>query len=482
MKILMISPELTPFSKAGGLGDMVASLTLALAGRGHDVRVFTPLYGNIRPSEGWEPHPYPIHVRMNAKERPDCRVWKAPFGSATALFLEYHEYFGSSEIYGERDDNGRRFAFFTRAAIDYCDQTGWTPDVVHCHDWTTGLAPVFLNTRDRNRPIGRAALVFTIHNLLHQGFTDRTTLDYAGLPAWLDSPQHLESMGGVNLMQGGLWHATKLTTVSPTYANEIRTPEFGCGLDPLLRHRAADLVGILNGVDGDEWNPATDRHLASTYSAGDISGKAACKAALQKETGLDVDAGTALFGVVSRLWDQKGLDLLADIAGDLVSKARMQIVLLGSGDKSLEQRFRDLAARFPGRVSARIGFDMGLSHRIEAGSDFFLMPSRFEPCGLNQMYSMIYGTLPIVRATGGLADTVIPWFAGKGTGTGIVFRTANAAGLRWSVEEALRLYYDAPQEFFALRLNAMKRDFCWNASAAKYEQVYGWAVEQRAFA
>lgn len=482
MKILMISPELTPYSKAGGLGDMVASLTLALAERGHDVRVFTPKYGNIRPASDWSHHPHPVSVEMSWNDRRDCRVWKAPFGKATALFLEYDDYFGSPEIYGDRKDNGHRFAFFTRAALDFCNRDHWMPDIVHGHDWTAGLAPVHLNTRDYNTPLGRAASVFTIHNLLHQGWYDKSVLSFSGLSEGLAEGGHLGAGDSVNLMKGGLWHSTKLTTVSPTYAKEIRTPQYGCGLENILIHRAADLVGILNGVDTADWNPAKDTHLAANFSAKKIEGKAVCKAALQRELGLAEAAGTALFGVVSRLWDQKGLDLLAAVADDLLSRSDMQLVLLGSGDKALENTFTSLAWRHPGRVAVRIGFDNGLSHRIEAGADFFIMPSRFEPCGLNQMYSMLYGTPPIVRATGGLADTVEPWYAGRGTGTGIVFNTADSAGVRWAVEEALRLYYDFPEEFKKLRLNAMSRDFGWDASALKYEEVYRWALEVRRLA
>ncbi len=483
MRILMISPELTPFSKAGGLGDMVASLTKALAALGHEVRVFTPKYGNITPGPDWSPHPTPVWVDLRyGAPNEHCRVWKTPFGGALALFLEYDEHFGSSVIYDDRADNGRRFGFFSRAALDYCKQDDWTPDIVHCHDWTTGVVPVFLNTRDQNGALGRVASVMTIHNLLHQGYCHKSLLGYLGLPGWLDSPAHLESVGGLNLMKGGLWHATKITTVSPTYAKEIRTPEFGCGLDELLRTRGADLIGIVNGIDGAEWNPATDKHLPARYSIDDMTGKAACKAALQKETGLTVDAATPLFGIVSRLWDQKGLDLVADAADELLARCRLQFVLLGNGDKALETRFRDLALRHPGRVSVRIGFDAGLSHRIEAGSDFFLMPSRFEPCGLNQLYSMAYGTPPIVRATGGLADTVEPWYAGRGTGTGIVFNTANRAGIIWAVEEALRLYFDAPAEYLQVRRNGMARDFAWGESARRYEEVYRWALETRRLA
>lgn len=480
MRILMISPELTPFSKAGGLGDMVASLTKALAALGHEVRVFTPKYGNIKPGTNWAQHPTPVWVDLgHLTPHPQCRVWKVPFDGALALFLEYDEHFGSSVIYDDHADNGRRFGFFTRAAIDYCEQDNWIPDIVHCHDWTTGLAPVFLNTRDYAKPIGRAATVMTVHNLLHQGFCHKSLLGHLGLPLWLDSPAHLEAVGGLNLMKGGLWHATKITTVSPTYAKEIRTPEFGCGLDEQLRVRGADLIGIVNGIDSAEWNPATDKHLPARYSVKDMKGKAVCKAELQKEAGLTVDAGTPLFGVVSRLWDQKGLDLLADSADELLGRSRMQLILLGNGDKALEARFLDLAQRHPGRVAIRIGFDAGYSHRIEAGSDFFLMPSRFEPCGLNQMYSMTYGTPPIVRATGGLADTVEPWFAGRGTGTGIVFNTPNRAGFMWAVEEALRLYFDAPDEYIAVRKNGMTRDFAWGESARRYEEVYRWALEIR---
>lgn len=482
MKILMISPELTPYSKAGGLGDMVASLTLALAERGHDIRVFTPKYGNIRPAADWKAHPFPVNVDMSWHDSRACRVWKAPFGKATALFLEYDEFFGSAEIYGDRADNGRRFAFFTRAALDYCHQDRWTPDVIHGHDWTAGLAPVHLNTRDWNTPLGRCASVFTIHNLLHQGWFDKSVLSFSGLSEGLVEGGHLGSGNSANLMKAGLWHSTKLTTVSPTYAKEIRTAEYGCGLDELLRRRGADLIGIINGVDTADWNPAADKHIPARFDATDLSGKAVCKASLQRELGLAEEPDTALFGVVSRLWDQKGLDLLAHIADDLLARSRMQLVVLGSGDKALEAAFSALAWRFPGRVATRIGFDNGLSHRIEAGSDFFIMPSRFEPCGLNQMYSMLYGTLPIVRATGGLADTVEPWYAGRGTGTGIVFATADTGGVQWGVEEALRLYYDAPEEFKKLRINAMTRDFGWSASAKKYEEVYRWAVDIRRLA
>lgn len=480
MRILMISPELTPFSKAGGLGDMVASLTKALAALGHEVRVFTPKYGNLTPRPDWVAHPTPVWVDLNpAAPKEYCRVWKAPFEGATALFLEYDTHFGSAVIYDDKADNGRRFGFFSRAAIDYCEQDTWIPDIVHCHDWTTGLVPVFLNTRDAGKPIASAASVMTIHNLLHQGFCHKSLLGYLGMPGWLDSPAHLEAVGGLNLMKGGLWHATKITTVSPTYAREIHTGEFGCGLDDLLRTRSADLIGIVNGVDTDDWNPAEDKHLPANYSPADMSGKSVCKKKLQAEAGLTVDDAAPLFGVVSRLWEQKGLDLLADAADSLLERSRMQLILLGNGDKALEARYTALAARWPGRVSVRIGFDNALSHRIEAGADFFLMPSRFEPCGLNQLYSMRYGTPPIVRATGGLADTVEPWYAGRGTGTGIVFKTANRAGLIWAVEEALRLYDDAPGEYAMVRKNGMTRDFAWGESAKRYVEVYRWALEIR---
>lgn len=481
MRILMLSPEATPFAKTGGLGDMVSSLSKTLAAAGHEVHLFLPLYGHILPGPDWTAHPDPVAVHLSPRNTLFCRVWSAPFHGTIAHFLEYNNFFGTSQIYGEPVRDAYRFTFQTAAALDFCLQTGWIPDIVHAHDWTTGLAPVLLNTTRRGTSIGNAASVFTIHNLRHQGLVPAGLMPWHHLPSWLYTADNLECFGGINLMKGALYHATKITTVSPNYAREIQTPAYGCGLDPVLRFRASNLRGVLNGLDLDEWNPATDPRIAAKFTSGKdlTSGKAANKAALQCAYQLDPDPGTPVFGIISRLFDQKGLDWVADILPGLLGSARMQFVLLGTGEKWLEARFAALAARFPGKCGVSIAFDDSLSHLIEAGSDFFLMPSRFEPCGLNQMYSMRYGTLPIARATGGLADTVLDWGEPGGGGTGIVFNDPNADALLAAVHRALQLYFDYPAHFDRLRRNAMSRDFSWANSAKEYERIYAVAIRAR---
>jgi starch synthase len=288
----------------------------------------------------------------------------------------------------------------------------------------------------------------------------------------------LECLGAVNLMKGGIYHATKITTVSRNYAREIQTPEGGCGLHHVLRYRAADLIGVVNGIDPDEWSPAADRHLPARYRVDDLAGKAVCKTALQKRFGL-VQENIPIFAAVARLVDQKGLDLLAAIVPSMMEEMRAQVVILGTGDPALENAFRDLAKRYPGRVGAFIGFDEGIAHLIEAGADFFVMPSRFEPCGLNQMYSQVYGTPPIVRATGGLVDTVDQYLEGKGRGTGFLFYEPTTRALFHACRWAAGTYRDRPDDLLALRRNGMNKDFSWTQSARQYADIYGWAVQQR---
>jgi len=295
-------------------------------------------------------------------------------------------------------------------------------------------------------------------------------MGYLGLPEFLWSPQELECLGGVNFLKGGILHAGKVITVSPTYAKEILTAEFGYGLDDVVRRRAGALRGILNGVDRDEWNPEDDKHIAAAFSAKKPAGKDECKTALLRELSLATDRGLPLVGVVSRLWEQKGLDLAVRVLPKFLREAKLQFVLLGSGDAWLENEYKRLAADFPELCAVRIGYDNGLSHRIEAGCDFFLMPSRFEPCGLNQMYSMAYGTLPIVRATGGLADTVTGW-DGKKKGTGIVFEHADQGGIEWSLNRALELYAQPPT-YKALQKTAMAAEFSWASSAEAHLECY----------
>jgi len=477
MRILHLTPEVAPWSKAGGLGDAAAALAKSVAALGHDVRVVTPLYGSVPGGDALAIHRDRLDVGVHPADT--CRVRMAPGASPTVLFLEHPGYYGAAEVYGDRPDAARRALFLTRAGFDLCLADGWIPDVVHAHDWTVALAPVLLNTVLRESPLGQAASVLTLHNLQHQGLHGRDTMEFLGLPRWLLSADNLECLGGVNFIKGGVYHATRLTTVSPTYAREIQRPEFGFGLDPVIRHRARDLEGILNGVDADDWNPARDTLIPARYTVDDLSGKARCKTELQRELGLEVAPGTALVGVVSRLWDQKGLDLAIEPLRARLRAGELQLVLLGSGDRALESAYLGLAAEFPSRAAVRIGYDNRLAHRIEAGADFFLMPSRFEPCGLNQLYSMTYGTLPIVRRTGGLADTVDGWSDGAEDATGIVFEHADGQAVNWALGEALRLYYRHEDQFHAARRQAMRRSFTWNTAALAYVRCYEEALRQR---
>lgn len=483
-KILMVAPELAPLIKVGGLADVVGALSKALAAKGHDVRIVIPRYAGLRHDETERPHDQPLVVHLGGHEA-YARVWEMPLpgSGATCYLLEHDAFFSRASVYlgpsGDEKDNGRRFTFLSRAAIDLCHHMDWMPDVVHCHDWTTGLLPVYLNTTERDSPIGRAASLITLHNMQHQGWFSPDLLAYAGLPRAAYHPGGLESMGELNMLKGGICHATKITTVSPTYAREIQEPGGGCGLHQLLRYRAGDLIGVTNGVDYSEWDPATDALLPHNYSLGDMSGKTACKAALQEAWGLELNPAVPVFTVVSRLVDQKGLDLLAAIGDRLMETMQIQIAVLGSGDPVLEYLFRGLAERHPGRFAAHIGFDNKLAHLSPAGADFLVMPSRFEPCGLSQLYAMIYGALPIVRATGGLIDTVEPYVEGEATGTGFPFNDATPDSLYNTIGWACSTYYDRPDEFKQLQKNGMRRNYAWDESAAKYEQIYGWAVDTR---
>jgi len=478
MKILHITPELAPWSKAGGLGDAASGLVKAIAAEGHDVRIATPLYGSVPDREKMTTLIEALRVGVSGDAaKATCRVLQLNVAPrCEAWFIEHAEYYGGREVYPAREDTAERAAYFGRAALDACLATGWIPDVIHCHDWTAGLVPVLLNTHFKKSALGHAASVLTIHNLQHQGLLSHRILAFLKLPETLFTADQLECFGGVNFLKGGILHATRVTTVSPTYAEEIQTGEYGFGLDDVVRSRSQDLDGILNGVDRDEWDPATDSHIAKKFSAKNIKGKADCKLDLQKQLNLKLDATIPIIGVVSRLWDQKGLDLALGVLPKFLRTGKIQFVLLGSGDAALENSFKKIGEDFPHAAAVRIGYDDGLSHRIEAGADFFLMPSRFEPCGLNQLYSMTYGTIPIVRATGGLADTVTPWSAGSKSGTGIVFNHADTPAIEWAITQAIELFHQ-PKEFSAVKINGMKTSFTWNDAATLYIKVYSESVK-----
>lgn len=480
LRILFASPEVEPFVKAGGLGDMVGSLPKELAAMGHDVRIVCPLYGSVKRVGEWKERTTPLGVDVGA-ESLWAKIWETtlPGAAVPVYFIEHEWLFGRLEVYSSWPDNPHRFAFFSRAALTLCEQSRWLPDVIHAHDWTVGLLPVMLNTILLDRPITRAATVFTIHNLEYQGYAPKDLVDYARLPWSEFRADSIESHGQVNMMKAGLYHSTKLTTVSPTYAQEIRTAAGGFGLDQVLRFRGGDLLGIVNGIDTGTWDPATDKTLPANYTTVDMAGKAACKQALQERLGLTVDAGIPLFGVVSRFAGQKGLDILAAALPRVLENMKVQFAILGSGEAALEESYREIAALHPGRVGAHIGFDAGLARLIQAGSDIFVMPSRTEPCGLTQMYSMRYGTPPLVRATGGLVDTVDNYVEGQNAGTGFVFKDPTANALHDTIGWACSTYYDRPADFAGLQKRGMAKDFSWRLSAEKYVDAYRWAVAAR---
>jgi starch synthase len=470
MQILFVASEVAPFSKTGGLGDVAGALPKALAARGHRVLVVTPRYGSIDPqARKLERLPHGLWAGGHG-----FALYRAE-GSAPIYFVEHEHFFGNRRgLYVEHGhdygDNAERFAFFTRAALSVPRAVGFSPDVVHLHDWQTALAPWLLSHELAGQPwASKARTVFTVHNLAYQGVFGADAIHRIGLPPHVLRPEAMEFHGALNLMKAGLVFSDALTTVSPNYAREIQAPEFGEGLDGLLRHRATRLTGILNGIDVDDWDPAKDRHLTVRYSAQDLSGKARCKEALQREMGLPVRPDVPLVASVGRLAEQKGVDLVAATLPELLN-LDVQLALLGSGRHDYEELFRRVARERPDRLAARIGFDEGLAHRLEAGADLFLMPSRFEPCGLNQMYSLRYGTVPVVRAVGGLEDTVEDW-DGHERGTGFKFGDYHPGALLWALRRALDAFQDR-RAWSGIVARGMAQDFSWDASAARYEELF----------
>ena len=484
LKILMVTPELVPMVKVGGLADVVGALSKSLSARGHDVHIVMPKYANLRHIEDAEPLDDPLIIHLGGHES-YARIWQCtlPGSSAHCHLIEHNQFFDSPSVYvgpsGIEADNAQRFTLLSRAAIDLCYHMDWIPDVVHCHDWPTGLVPLYLNTVERENAMGQAASLLTLHNVQHQGWFHRSVVDYSGLPQHVFRPDGIESMGQANFLKGGIYYSTKITTVSPTYAREIQEPGGGHGLNNLLHYRSGDLIGVLNGVDTSEWNPATDSLLPAQYSPDNPEGKKICKTHLQEAFGLDVAPDVPLFTVVSRLVEQKGLDLLAAIGQRLMDEMTLQVAVLGTGDAALESAFEELSKQYPGRFGAYIGFNNELAHLTAAGADFLLMPSRFEPCGLSQLYAMLYGSPPVVRATGGLIDTVEPYSEETGTGTGFVFHDATPEAFFNTIGWACSTYFDRPEDYLQLRQEGMRKDFSWDQSAGAYESIYAWAMEAR---
>jgi starch synthase len=482
LRVLYVASEVAPFAKTGGLADVAGALPKALRKRGMDVRVVMPLYAGI----DWNKLDRlagELSVPMYwGRARGAVRMGQLPGSDVPIYFLEFNRFFDRPYLYGPPGDgyhdNIERFTFLSRGALELCKALAFYPDVVNANDWQTALMPAYINTVEWAKPLHGAASIYTIHNLAYQGVTDGGAMFITGLGREHYNPNEFEHFGALNLTKGALVHSTMLSTVSPTYAREIQTPEFGAGLDGILQARKEDLRGILNGIDLDEWNPATDKHLPRTFSSRRMAGKAQCKAELQKEAGLPILPHVPLFGVVGRLTDQKGFDVLA--AGlERLLQWNLQIVLLGTGDREAEHFFGTMSARRGDKFRAWIGFNNGLAHRIEAASDFFVMPSRFEPCGLNQLYSLRYGTLPIVRATGGLVDTVMSYDEATGGGTGFSFQDLNTDSLVNTIGWAVSTYFDRPAHIAEMRKRAMAQDFSWDRAAEAYETLYLDAYQRR---
>jgi starch synthase len=476
LRILIVSAEITPYAKTGGLADVSAALGRALARAGHDVRLLMPLYERVaaRGTIAFTPRLAGLRTTLGSRNF-TYSIGSAPLpkSETEVHFLASNELYGRPGIYTQDADEPVRFAFLSRTALEFCQHLGWAPDVIHLNDWHTGLLPLYLRTQFRwDRLFERTRTLLTLHNIGYQGSFGADVLEQVSL-ADQRSFVHQERLreGRVGFLETGILYADALSTVSETYAREIQTSEFGMGLEELLRARADHLHGIVNGIDDEEWNPATDPHLARPYSAADLSGKEANKRALMDDFGLPFDAGAAVFGIVSRLTAQKGFDLLPDVLPVVLRESDVRLVVLGSGEERYESYFQWLRDTFPTRVGIYRGYDERLAHRIEGGSDLFLMPSRYEPCGLNQMYSLRYGTVPIVRRTGGLADTVEPFDLASRKGTGFLFTEFRSEALLHAMREALRCWRDR-SAWRRLVRNGMARDFSWNHQVARYVELY----------
>ena len=479
MKILFVSPEGLPYSKTGGLADVVQALPKALVEMGHEVAVLLPRY---RENQIRSTLIASVTVALGDRLRfPAIGEGQAVEG-VRYFFVDDPAFFDRAQLYGDQKgdypDNAERFAEFSRAAIELVKRV-WMPDVIHCHDWQSALVPVLLRTQHADDPAVQALpVVLTIHNLGYQGLFPQTDLRRIGLPDRMFTMDSLEFYGKVNFLKGGLIYADYLTTVSRRYAKEIQTPEYGCGLEGVIRNRGERLVGILNGVDYAVWSPEKDTLIAQPYSAKDLSGKKICKKDLLAAFGLrEEDLERPLVGIVSRFADQKGFDLIAEISDELMKEA-VAIVALGTGQPEYEKLFQKLGEKYSGRVGVKIGYDNGLAHKIEAGADLFLMPSRYEPCGLNQIYSLRYGTVPVVRATGGLDDTIENYNLRTQQGTGFKFQEYDGESLLECIRAALKTYHE-PKAWRALQAHGMARDFSWRSSAKEYAVLYKMAKQAR---
>ncbi|HXY13544.1 MAG TPA: glycogen synthase GlgA [Terriglobales bacterium] len=481
MQIAFAASECVPYSKTGGLADVVGALPRALAALGHEVSVYLPKYRQTKLPES-KTVLRSITVPFDDRYR-FCSVVDGGNHSAVRFyFVDYPPFFDRDALYGSSSgdypDNAERFALFSRAVLE-ASKILSVPQVFHCHDWQSALIPVLLRAQYAEDPAFReVATVFTIHNMGYQGLFSPDTLPLLTLPWDLFTMSKMEFFGNVNFLKGALVSSDFITTVSRKYSQEIQTTEFGFGLEGVLRDRASTVTGILNGVDYEEWSPEADKFIVAKFSPQNLSGKAKCKQDLLSAFGIsDPDLRLPVIGIVSRFAAQKGFDLISQIM-DRLAREEMIVVALGSGDKAYEEMFLRLNKQFPQKIAVKVAYDNTLAHKIEAGSDMFLMPSKYEPCGLNQIYSLKYGTVPIVRATGGLDDTIEPWNPRTGKGTGFKFAEYSGEALLLTIKEALKAFQDQ-SSWQVLMRNGMSKDFSWNASAKEYVRVYEKALQAR---
>jgi starch synthase len=484
LNVLFLSSEVEPFAKTGGLADVSGALPKTIKTLDHEIRIMMPRYGSINERKA------KLHDMIRLKDIPVSLGPKNVLASVKSsflgsngtkvqvYFLDNHALFSRPGLYVHPDtrkdypDNDERFTFFARGALEALKRMGWQPDIIHCNDWQTGLVPAYLKTLYKGDPFYKdTRTIFTIHNMAYQGVFPKSSFPKTGLPDVLFSEKGVEAWGNLNMLKSGLVFADAITTVSEKYAEEIRSSdEYGCGLQDILARRKGDLCGIINGIDYTVWNPAVDELIPHRFDFKTIDLKLENKRALLARMGLPPLSGAPLIGIISRLADQKGFDLIGEILDDMM-RLNLQLVVLGTGEKRYHDLFERAASRFPDRVGIQLSFNNDLAHLIEAGSDMFLMPSRYEPCGLNQLYSLKYGTVPLVRATGGLDDSIEDFSSASGSGTGFKFTTYKGSELLKTIQRAVHGYADQPT-WKKIMKNGMSKDFSWEASAKKYLHLY----------
>ncbi|MFQ3619419.1 MAG: glycogen synthase [Spirochaetales bacterium] len=488
LKILLVSSEASPYAKVGGLGEAVTSLAIALKRLGQDVRILIPYYGALKQfKDQFQKHPAPLGVPLGGKEYwTGVYVGQIPNSEIPIYCIDYEIAFAREGIYGSRTvpffpDNPFRFALLSRAAFQLCRLLDWIPEIIHTHDWPTSLALVYLKAFEYSGYFQKTRGILTLHNVGYQGIVPKEELENIGLDMEQYYRYELEYYDQINLLKGGILQADYLTAVSPTYAQEILTPQFGSGLEGCIARRKDKLVGILNGIDYDEWNPEKDPYLPYPFSASDLSAKKQVKRFLQDQVGLPQDPSIPIIGMVGRMVDQKGFGLLlAPKAGNLFTLCRdlpVQVIILGTGDPTFEEELARMAWKLP-NLKVILQFNTPLSHLIEGGSDFFLMPSLYEPCGLNQMYSLRYGAVPIVTQRGGLVDTVEPYSSLENCGTGFFIPQPDTDSIFQTVKQAVEVYQSKPEVIEKMRRKGMAKRFTWEEAAKKYLQVFEQALSQ----